>query len=688
MAYQSQTYSNGGHAYYITNENPVIPTDPTAIQTPLELLGVGGAGAAYYTRILQTDANGLAIIEASTIQGPLMGITLNPNGTNGPVANAGPQIYAGFTSTQPNILLTSSLTEVFGTLAIGTRLDQTDVNALKIGYSATPYPNSLITQTSGGSNQLQVSLQAPLIGTPAVVIANPANATQTTTITGNSVTVKDTGFLQPSASLSFLGGQAAVIAKTGTAVTQILTDSGGGSALEATNSLGLIVNYDSVNQKNVLVGNTDGTTNIPLKMYGPEVSTIVTTTSTIKSNYSATVRDTITNKNGSSSPDYISGYNNYQGQLLYNTLRNNYANPDPAPVTAFESLEIVNVSGGPQTGGIQFYTSNNSAPTAPKWMGGFLQNNVGPTSEFRLASTVQASMSQITNLSTINNIALRDFGVPTGSMFAWCPYVPTPPTGYLICDGGQYPQAGQYATLYAVIGTTYSYGAVNPGYFRVPNMIGRAAYGSVFDQSNVTPMASRVNVTAVGTVVVGTNTNNGGGSSENVTGLYCTAADGPLYKGMITFTVPGNTMQIDAILYDQTTTGAFVLLPKAIPSFPTNFQPPYGNLQFFFDDFNAPATKNAPYIGNNNQDFSATPGLGNTYYGMRKDEIAPTNVGTVATSSTGNAGAGNQRSEPNFSTPINTGIYSYTPPGGSFQSASAGIRYIPANTATWWIIKY
>jgi len=676
MAFQSQTYSNSNNAYYITNQIPVVPTDPTAIQTPLELLGLGGSSAAYYARILQTDANGLAIIEASTIQGPLMGITLNPNGTNGPVANAGPQIYAGFSSSQPNILLTSSLTEVFGTLAIGTRLDQTDVNALKIGYSATPYPNSLITQTSGGSNQLQVSLQAPLIGAPAVVIANPANATQTTTINGNKITVKDTGFQQPSASLSFIGGQAAVTATTGLAQTQILTDSGGGSALEATNSLTLLVGYDTITPRNVLVGNTDGTTNIPLKMYGPEVSTI--TSNSFIENTSTFITKTAGTGFLSVGDSGISDYSRNApfntGKLTWNTIKTTKG----APATASNSLEINNTAPDSTTGGIQFYCGNNTDLPNPKWMGGFQQSSTGPTSEFRLASTVQASMSQITNLSTINNIALRDFGVPTGSMMMWCPFVPTPPAGYLICDGGQFNSTDpRYAALYAVIGQTYSNGTAIFPNFRVPNMLGKAAYGSMSVQDNVTPTNERTNVYVTAVITVNTPT----GSTQ---ALYCTGSDGPLYKGMQSEVI-GRTMRILTILYDQTSIYNFVLIPD--PAFTINLTGT-GTTDFFF--LNGLSAGSAPYIGNNAYSFSVAPGNGTSYYGMRTDEIAPHihdyNLGNGTAYSVGGApdliAADNSRQTSN-----NKNIYSYTPPGGSNQAAAAGIRYIPPNTATWFIIK-
>ena len=653
MAYQSQTYSNGGHAYYITNENPVIPTDPTAIQTPLELLGLGRAGAAYYARILQTDATGLAIIEASTIQGPLMGITLNPNGRNGPVANAGPQIYAGFSSSQPNILLANNLTEVFGTLAIGTRLDQTDVNALKINYSATPYPNSLITQTSGGTNQLQVSLQAPLIGAPAVVVANPANATQTTTITGNSVTVKDTNFLQPSASLSFLGGQAAVNAKTGTAVTQLLTDSGGGSALEATNSLTLLVGYDTLNPRNVLVGNTDGTTNIPLKMYGPEVSTI--TSNSFIENTSTFITKTagtgLLSVGDSGISDFTRNAPFNTGKLTWNTIKTTKG----APATASNSLEINNTAPDSTTGGIQFYCSNNTDIPNPKWMGGFQQSSTGPTSEFRLASTVQASMSQITNVSTINNQSILSFGNPVGTIISFAAW--NPPAGYLRCDGSSI-LVSQYTNLYNIIG--YTYGGTGPN-FNLPDCLGKTMMGALTTYNQSPNLSAGYTANAVFQGGVSGISNPLGGVT---TGLYFSSSDRPVTQGMLS---GSQNLYVSPSYVVQYVVGGDGRLPGGNRGFLVMLQgdiSAFGGLtQGQIITFTAnPVTtigQNYPKLGDQDP---LSIGTGTMSMWQDTSQVGSHNHGVVATGSQNVCSSASGRSEPTFSTPQNAGIFSYTVP--------------------------
>ena len=56
-------------------------------------------------------------------------------------------------------------------------------------------------------------------------------------------------------------------------------------------------------------------------------------------------------------------------------------------------------------------------------------------------------------------------GVPTGSVF--CLAVDTVPTGYVKCNGASYQRTGTYASLFAVIGTTY--GAADSSHFNVPD---------------------------------------------------------------------------------------------------------------------------------------------------------------------------------------------------------------------------
>jgi microcystin-dependent protein len=63
---------------------------------------------------------------------------------------------------------------------------------------------------------------------------------------------------------------------------------------------------------------------------------------------------------------------------------------------------------------------------------------------------------------------------PSGSLTAFAGA--TAPTGWLICDGSVVSQT-TYASLYAVVGSTYNTGGEGAGNFRLPNMKGRVIVG-------------------------------------------------------------------------------------------------------------------------------------------------------------------------------------------------------------------
>ena len=66
-------------------------------------------------------------------------------------------------------------------------------------------------------------------------------------------------------------------------------------------------------------------------------------------------------------------------------------------------------------------------------------------------------------------------GLPTGSMITWCSGGAIP-SGYLVCDGTEYPETS-YPDLFATIGNTYGGGpATNT--FKVPDMINRFIMGA------------------------------------------------------------------------------------------------------------------------------------------------------------------------------------------------------------------
>lgn len=74
---------------------------------------------------------------------------------------------------------------------------------------------------------------------------------------------------------------------------------------------------------------------------------------------------------------------------------------------------------------------------------------------------------------------VRVSAVPVGSVLPWA--TPTPPAGYLRCDGTQYSTTA-FSDLFQTIG--YTFGGVS-GEFNVPNLTARQIFG--FDGGSVNP---------------------------------------------------------------------------------------------------------------------------------------------------------------------------------------------------------
>jgi hypothetical protein len=66
--------------------------------------------------------------------------------------------------------------------------------------------------------------------------------------------------------------------------------------------------------------------------------------------------------------------------------------------------------------------------------------------------------------------------ISTGSLMMWAGAIASPPDGWLVCDGSAINRT-IYATLYAVIGTTYGVGDGSTT-FNLPNMTNRFPYGA------------------------------------------------------------------------------------------------------------------------------------------------------------------------------------------------------------------
>ena len=74
----------------------------------------------------------------------------------------------------------------------------------------------------------------------------------------------------------------------------------------------------------------------------------------------------------------------------------------------------------------------------------------------------------------VNEIITKNAIVPTGSVSAFAGS--SAPTGYLLCDGGEYSES-QYSDLFSVLGSTYNTGGETANHFRVPDLRGRVIAG-------------------------------------------------------------------------------------------------------------------------------------------------------------------------------------------------------------------
>lgn len=437
---------------------------------------------------------------------------------------------------------------------------------------------------------------------------------------------------------------------------------------------------------------------------GSYISTPVlnATLSTITTNAIAgfshkTPNSIITNNNSGTIPPgpYPTAYGNFQGQFMYNTLRNSYG----APATAFESLEVVNVAGGPQTGGIQFYTSDNSAPSNPKWMGGFLQNNVGAgQSEFRLASTVTASLPQLVNVSTINTLPITSYGNPIGTMLNWCGQdASLVPAGYLLCDGSEYPIAGIYNNLYNVIGT-WGVPVSVPGNFRIPDSRGKALLGSLTIAGNSGPAgAYRINALFVSLVTVTLPASYGGGTRVC---MYIRNPAGQIFTGMRVLTAGfNNTASVLGFinsdgLYGNTSpvpppatnsTASIVIFDASMTySGPANI-----NITFHAE---INKISEYPYIKNAWDPNFTYLGVGNYNRLQKEYEVGAHKHNSQQPGGQAAPGVSLRAGDPNIGGPettLNNNLFSYIDPvSGISANAPIAVQNLPYNLATFQIIKF
>jgi len=604
------------------------------------------------------------------------------------------QIYGrtGVNSAVPNQYYMSARSNIdFTTDELGASL-----NTLSLKQNGTAnFISTVFAPTVSTTTVNTVNVITTDISTTTFTASGASYPDVTTKITPDSVFINDTSVTTPRVKLEIVGGQGAVTATTVGRQIRMIANTNFSQSIVADGNLFIGVNAFVAPGNNALILNAnDSSVNAPVKVFTPLISTISSVTINGISAFShKTPASIITNANsGVPVPGpYPQAYGNFQGQFYYNNLRSTFG----APATAFESLEVVNVSGGAQTGGIQFYTSNNNDPTNPKWMGGFLQNNVGAgQSELRLASTVTASMPQLVNISTINAQPITAYTNPVGTILSWAGYnIANVPQGYLLCDGSQVSIA-TYTNLYNTIG---SWGTATAGNFRLPDSRGKTLIGSVTIPGNSGPNGVySIQADFLSLVTINRPSSWNGGAKI---GMAIANVTGQLYIGMMINT-PGfdGQRRIEAFinsdgLYGNITPIQYQNSAVSIILFDDN----YGtvgptNTRITFE-INAGFLYGFPYIRNSWGPTNTIPGVGN-YNQLQHDwEVAShTHTQSQPGGGASQLAGGIRAGDPNIGGPqtsINTGLFNYIDPITSVNTTGPAAKIsIPYNMATWQIIKF
>ena len=314
--------------------------------------------------------------------------------------------------------------------------------------------------------------------------------------------------------------------------------------------------------------------------------------------------------------------------------------------------------------------------------------NVSTTNiQLQTANIQLATIPQIQSLSTINGYPLSQFFLHPGMMMPYARTNVQAPLagGWLICDGQAYPTYS-YPNLYAVIGTTYGDQGLNT--FKVPDMRGRVSMGAITTVENNPSRPSQcvLNVTNVIDVITPSNWPAGAGLTYKA--YSCTSAFGTPYLGM----VPNNPLydgSIKAVIYLENTVNIIIVMGSTVnPSvFPATVTLTYNT--------NAQASLVAPSVFNSDSFDNGVSNIGRGIYPQPVAQYEVPNhthqmLQPGGTSSQVN-GAQNRAGDPNLGGPtisVNNGLWSFTDPvGGGTVLQASGLKNLPPNLATWFIIK-
>ena len=298
-------------------------------------------------------------------------------------------------------------------------------------------------------------------------------------------------------------------------------------------------------------------------------------------------------------------------------------------------------------------------------------NNTGLTTTGTLTVNTSASIPAITNLASINSIPIYNFFTPTGCVIPFAGLSASLPQGYLLCNGQTVSQT-TYSVLYGIIGDNFNISGASPaGQFALPDLRTKTAIGASNPGSwgnftfNVTggtfdtlsgsvppsPYVARqciyVSDTANGFFVTKGQTLTFGAETKNIVGVINTTG-----SDQITGLTNAYVIVLDSALSVSISGGTLIQI----------------------------------------NDTNDTCNMGKTRYGnltiQNGNEVGIHTHGSVATGSSANAGAANQRSEPTFSQPINQPNGNYTGNNGTVYTLPFSMNTMPSAVFMNYIIKY
>jgi hypothetical protein len=105
----------------------------------------------------------------------------------------------------------------------------------------------------------------------------------------------------------------------------------------------------------------------------------------------------------------------------------------------------------------------------------FVWDDITDFTGSNLTDIATRSHTSLTDIGTNTHAAIDSFiSLMTGTIVMYGGA--TAPSGWVLCDGTSYARVGTYASLYAVVGTTF--GSVDADHFNVPDMRGIFARGA------------------------------------------------------------------------------------------------------------------------------------------------------------------------------------------------------------------